>query len=62
MVRIKINSILLYELKEQWCKIEICEFQFLNFITIFLQVFEVRHAKSVINRLEAQLLDKIILL
>ena len=62
MVRIKNNLILLYEMKEQWCKIEICEFQCLNFKPIFLQVFEVRHLKNVINRLEAQLLNEIILL
>ena len=60
MVGIKINSILLFEVKEQWYRKWFCEFQLLNFIPIFLQVLEVGHLKNVINRLDAQLLNEII--
>ena len=61
MVGIKINPILLYEMKKQWYKKYICEFQLLNFTPIFLKVLEVGHSKNAINKLEAQLLHEIIL-
>ena len=58
MVGIKINSILLYEMKEQWYKKQICEFWLLNFIPIVLTGSRSWHSKNVNYILEAQLLMK----